>query len=319
MKKEAIIQISNITKSYKDVEVLKGIDLRIEKGSIFALLGPNGAGKTTAIKILSTLIKPDDGKVTIAGIDVLKKPREVKKHIALTGQYAAVDDVLTGRENLKMVGRLLGIINTNEKVEILLTQFNLKGEADRRVSTYSGGMKRKIDIAMSLMGNPDIIFLDEPTTGLDPQSRKTMWDMIKRLSNLGVTIFLTTQYLDEAEVLADQIAILDKGVIIAQGTSDEIKNIIPSNIIELYFKTKEETDKALDLLCNYGATKHEKSHYLRIETHEKMNQILDIFDMLKDAEIELVNFEKKKTSLEDAFLKVISADIKRSELHANIN
>ena len=233
--KEIIIKILKLTKSYKDVEVLKGIDLDIEKGSIFALLGPNGAGKTTTIKILSTLIKPDDGEVMLADIDILKKPQEAKKHIALTGQYAAVDDVLTGRENLKMIGKLLGVDNTSEKVEKLLKQFDLGNDADRRVSTYSRGMKRKIDIAMSLMGTPGVIFLDEPTTGLDPQSRKRMWKMIKHLSNNGVTIFLTTQYLDEAEALADKIAILDRGVIIAQGTNDEIKDIIPSNILELYF------------------------------------------------------------------------------------
>ena len=306
MNEEAIIQISNLSKSYRDVEVLKGIDLDIEKGSIFALLGSNGAGKTTTIKILSTLLKPDNGEVKLAGLNVLKNPREVKKHIALTGQYAAVDEILTGRENLSMIGKLLGIKNSNEKVERLLNQFGLLNEADRRVSTYSGGMKRKLDIAMSLIGTPNIIFLDEPTTGLDPQSRKIMWKMIKQLSNTGVTIFLTTQNLYEAEVLADKIAILDKGVIITQGTNDEIKDIIPTNIIELCFKTAEETDIAMGLLNKYDVTKHENSHNLRIETNESMSQIIDIFNVLKNADLELENFEKKKASLEDVFLKVIS-------------
>lgn len=319
MKEESIIKISNLTKSYKNIEVLKGIDLEIVEGSIFALLGPNGAGKTTVIKILSTLIKPDSGDVTLAGINVLKNPREVKKHIALTGQYAAVDDVLTGRENLRMVGKLLKISNTNDKSEKLLKQFDLNDDADRRVSSYSGGMKRKIDIAMSLMGNPRIIFLDEPTTGLDPKSRNTMWKMIKHLSGTGVTIFLTTQYLDEAEALAERIAILDKGNIIAQGTNDEIKSIIPSNVLELYFKTAEETDKAEELLNKFNITKHTDNNYLKIETHEKTVQIIEILNVLKNAKIELVNFEKKKASLEDVFLKVINSEPTGSELHADIN
>lgn len=319
MNDKTAIHISNLRKSYKDVEVLKGIDLTIKKGCIFALLGPNGAGKTTTIKILSTLINPDAGEVMLAGINVLKKPQEVKKHIALTGQYAAVDDVLTGRENLEMIGKLLGVKDINAKVERLLTQFNLLNEADRRVSTYSGGMKRKIDIAMSLIGNPDVIFLDEPTTGLDPQSRKTMWEMIKQLSGFGVTIFLTTQYLDEAEALADKIAILDKGIIITQGTKDEIKNIIPSNIIELYFKTIKETNKAIGLLSDYHMSKHENSRYLRIETHTATASIMDIFAILKNADIELENFEKKKASLEDVFLELVNPDIEGSALNANVS
>lgn len=318
MSEKTAIHISNLKKSYKDVEVLRGINLTIKKGSIFALLGSNGAGKTTTIKILSTLIKPDAGEVMLAGINVLEKPQEAKKHIALTGQYAAVDDVLTGRENLEMIGKLLGVKSINEEVNGLLAQFNLSNDADRRVSTYSGGMKRKIDIAMSLIGNPDVIFLDEPTTGLDPQSRKTMWEMIRQLSGSGVTIFLTTQYLDEAEVLADKIAILDKGIIITQGTKDEIKDIIPSNIIELYFKTAKDTDKAVELLCDYEVNKHGNNRYLKIKTHAAMDSIMNIFTILRNADIELENFERKKASLEDVFLKVISSDTERSALNAHI-
>jgi ABC-2 type transport system ATP-binding protein len=318
MDNEVAVKISKLTKSYKKVDVLKGIDLEIEKGSIFALLGPNGAGKTTTIKILSTLIKPDSGEVMMAGINVLKNPQEVKKHIALTGQYAAVDEVLTGRENLRMVGKLLRVDNLDKKVEGLLKRFDIMDEADRRVSTYSGGMKRKIDIAMSLLGNPGIIFLDEPTTGLDPQSRKTMWKMIRHLSDTGVTIFLTTQHLDEAEALADKIAILDKGVIIAQGTNEEIKSILPSNIIELCFNNSEETDKAAGVLNEYNLTRY-NSHFLRIETREGAGQVLGIFDVLRDADIEIENFEKKKASLEDVFLKVISSESGGSESHVNIS
>ena len=254
------------------------------------------------------MLKPDGGEVKLAGFDVVKKPKEVKKNIALTGQYAAVDEILTGRENLIMIGKLLGIENTKAKVETLLKQFYLLDEADRRVSTYSGGMKRKIDIAMSLMGNPNIIFLDEPTTGLDPQSRKSMWETIKQLSKTGVTIFLTTQYLDEADELADKIAILDKGVIIAEGTNDELKDIIPSNIIELYFRTAEETEKANLLLTKYNVIMDGNSNKLRIETHDSVNEVIDIFNELKAVNLEIENFEKKKVSLEDVFLKVIGDD-----------
>ncbi|WDV45833.1 ATP-binding cassette domain-containing protein [Clostridiaceae bacterium M8S5] len=311
MNKQVMIEVMNLSKSYKGVEVLKGINLQVEKGSIFALLGSNGAGKTTTIKILSTLLKQDGGEVKLAGFDVVKKPREVKKNIALTGQYTAVDEILTGRENLFMIGKLLGIENTKAKVEMLLKQFDLLDDADRRVSTYSGGMKRKIDIAMSLMGTPNIIFLDEPTTGLDPQSRKSMWKTIKQLSKTGVTIFLTTQYLEEADELADKIAILDKGVIIAKGTNDEIKNIIPSNIIELYFRTAEETEKANLLLNKYNAIIVENSNKLRIETHDSVNEVIDILNDLKAVNLEVENFEKKKASMEDVFLKVIGHDEER--------
>lgn len=312
-----MIEISNLCKSFNEVEVLKGIDLKVEKGSIFALLGSNGAGKTTVIKILSTLLKPDGGTVKLAGIDVAKKPSEVKKHIALTGQYAAVDEILTGRENLDMIGKLLDIDNRKEKVERLLMKFRLLEDANRRVSTYSGGMKRKIDIAMSLIGMPSVIFLDEPTTGLDPMSRKSMWKMIKELSETGITIFLTTQYLDEAEYLADKIAIVNGGVIIAEGTNDELKDIIASNIIKLSFGSEEDFYKAQLLLKDYRPVMGVNSCELKIETHESMVQVFGVFDLLKDHHIKIKNFEKKKASLEEVFLKVISEDREREALQCN--
>ncbi|QUI25724.1 ATP-binding cassette domain-containing protein [Vallitalea pronyensis] len=311
-----MIEISNLCKSFNEVEVLKGIDLKVEKGSIFALLGSNGAGKTTMIKILSTLLKPDGGTVKLAGIDVAKKPSEVKKHIALTGQYAAVDEILTGRENLDMIGKLLDIDNRKEKVEMLLMKFKLLEDANRRVSTYSGGMKRKIDIAMSLIGRPSVIFLDEPTTGLDPMSRKSMWKMIKELSETGITIFLTTQYLDEAEYLADKIAIVNGGVIIAEGTNDELKDIIASNIIKLSFGSEEDTYKAQLILKDYHPVMDVNSCELKIETHESMVQVFEVFDVLKNHHIKIKNFEKKKASLEEVFLKVISEDSEREACNA---
>lgn len=316
MDEQMIIRTRNLTKSFKEVKVLNGINLSVEKGHVFALLGSNGAGKTTTIRILSTLLKPDSGEVELAGFSVVKEPKEVIKHIALTGQYAAVDGVLTGRENLNMMGALLNIEKRKETVEKLLTQFDLLAAADRQVSTYSGGMRRKLDIAMSLIGNPSVIFLDEPTTGLDPQSRKTMWKMIKALSSKGVTIFLTTQYLDEAEALADKIVILDKGKIIAEGTNEELKDIIASNVITLTFKNEEDTLKAKLLLQEFSMTMDQNSNELKIEIHDSINEMMLIFQRLKNGKIEVVNFEKKNASLEDVFLELIEDDNERSMKNA---
>lgn len=197
---EIVISLEAIEKSYKDVQVLKGLNLSVNKGSIFALLGPNGAGKTTVIKILSTLMNPSAGKATICNYDVVHQSEKVREQISLTGQYAAVD-VLTGRENLCMIGALRHLTDINGNANALLKRFGLEEAANRRVSTYSGGMRRKLDLAMSIVGNPSVIFLDEPTTGLDPQSRSSMWNIVKSLAESGATIFLTTQYLEEAEQL----------------------------------------------------------------------------------------------------------------------
>lgn len=311
-----VVEVKNLFKSFGDVHVLNGISITVEKGSVFALLGSNGAGKTTTIKILSTLMKPDSGNALLSGIDVVKKPRAVKKHIALTGQYAAVDEVLTGRENLRMIGNLLRVSDYKKKAERLLNQFDLIESADRKVSTYSGGMKRKIDIAMSLMGNPSVIFLDEPTTGLDPQSRKAMWKMIKGLTSTGVTIFLTTQYLEEAEVLADKIAILDHGNIIAEGTSDELKNIIDSDIITLTFASKLDAKKAGLTLSDYQPRVALDSYEVVIEVHGSVSEIFRIHEKLSATGIVIKNFEKKRATLEDVFLEIISKEQKRGEMNA---
>ena len=224
---EHIISVSNLTKSFKKLHVLKGVSFDIPKGSIFALLGSNGAGKTTAVRILSTLSKPDSGSASICSYDVVRQADNVRGCISLTGQYAAVDEALTGRENLHLIGQLKHLPNVKQKTDELLTSFDLEDAADRQASTYSGGMRRRLDIAMSLMGDPQVIFLDEPTTGLDPQGRIAMWDMVKELANGGTTVFLTTQYLEEAEYLADHIAILHEGVIIAQGALEDLKKLFP--------------------------------------------------------------------------------------------
>lgn len=226
------IQVKSLQKSYKQLQVLKGVDFEVEKGSIFALLGSNGAGKTTVVKILTTLLKQDSGTAVINGFDVASKPESVRQAISLTGQFAAVDEILTGRENLIMIAKLRYLKDPRKVADDVLKRFGLTDAADRRVSTYSGGMRRRLDIALSLVGNPQIIFLDEPTTGLDPEARIEVWKIVKDLADGGTTIFLTTQYLEEAEQLADRIAILHEGRIIASGTLSELKKLFPSAKVE---------------------------------------------------------------------------------------
>ena len=229
---ENAIQVNRLEKSYKQLHVLKGVNFDVRKGSIFALLGSNGAGKTTIVKILTTLLKQDTGTAVVNGFDVSSKPDQVRQSISLTGQYAAVDEILTGRENIVLIARLRHLRNPQQIADDLLKRFGLTDSADRRVSTYSGGMRRRLDIAMSLIGAPQIIFLDEPTTGLDPEGRLEVWNMIKELAHNGTTVFLTTQYLDEAERLADQIAILHEGKIIAKGTFSQLKQLFPPAKVE---------------------------------------------------------------------------------------
>jgi ABC-2 type transport system ATP-binding protein len=226
------IQVKGLQKSYDRLHVLKGVDFAVEKGCIFALLGSNGAGKTTIIKILTTLLQADGGTATVNGFDVAVHPGAVRQSISLTGQFAAVDEILTGRENLILIARLRHLKNAGQIAEDLLHRFGLADAANRRVSTYSGGMRRRLDIAMSLVGQPQLIFLDEPTTGLDPEARIEVWKTVKALAANGTTVFLTTQYLDEAEQLADQIAILHEGKIIANGTLNELKKLFPSAKVE---------------------------------------------------------------------------------------
>jgi len=221
------IEITGLTKSYGDQEVLRGVDLTVPSGSIHALLGSNGAGKTTTVRILSTLLKADGGAATVGGHDVATDPAEVRRTISLTGQFAAVDEVLTGRENLVLVARLRRLADAGTIADDLLARFDLTEAGGKRVAAYSGGMRRRLDIAMSLIGDPEVLFLDEPTTGLDPQSRIEVWKTFKELAGRGTTVLLTTQYLDEAEQLADRIAILHEGRIIADGTLAELKALLP--------------------------------------------------------------------------------------------
>jgi len=249
---ETIISVSNLCKSFKNVEVLKGVSFDIQQGSIFALLGSNGAGKTTCVRILSTLLKANGGRATICGYDIVRDADCVRGSISLTGQFAAVDEVLTGRENLHIMGQLKRIGGLKDKVNEWLKTFDLVDAADRSASTYSGGMRRRLDIAMSLMGVPPVIFLDEPTTGLDPQNRLAMWELVKSLANDGMTVFLTTQYLEEAEALANKIAILHEGIIIAEGTPGHLKSILPQRGAGIQFANESDAAKAMQILQDNG-------------------------------------------------------------------
>lgn len=228
----AAISVRGLQKSYKDLHVLRGVDFEVQKGSIFALLGSNGAGKTTVVRILSTLLKADAGTATVQGHDVASAPLEVRQSISLTGQFAAVDEVLTGRENLVLVAKLRHLPDEGRIADDLLAKFRLTDAGGRKAGTYSGGMRRRLDIAMSLVGRREVIYLDEPTTGLDPEARIEVWDVVKELANTGTTVLLTTQYLDEAEQLADRIAILHEGRIIANGTLADLKQLLPAAKVE---------------------------------------------------------------------------------------
>jgi ABC-2 type transport system ATP-binding protein len=247
------IQVAGLAKSFGDVTVLREVSFEVAPGSIFALLGSNGAGKTTVVKILSTLLRADHGTATVNGHDVATEPADVRASISLTGQFAAVDEVLTGRENLVLVSRLRHVKDPRGVADQLLRRFDLVQAADRRAATYSGGMRRRLDIAMSLIGNPSVIFLDEPTTGLDPQSRIEVWKTVKALAEGGTTVLLTTQYLDEAEQLADRIAILHEGVIIADGGLDELKALFPPAKVEYVEKQPSLEEIFLAIVGRPGA------------------------------------------------------------------
>lgn len=246
------ISVLGLKKSYQKKRVLEDVNFSVPKGTIYALLGSNGAGKTTIVKILSTLLKPDGGNVKVSGFDVVSQEENVRRCISLTGQFTSVDEVLTGRENLELMGQLMGLSNVKNETNRWLSFFDLQDASDQKVSTYSGGMRRRLDIAMSFMANPQVLFLDEPTTGLDPQNRMAMWNLVKNLARKGTTVFLTTQYLEEAEYLADNVAILHKGKILVEGTPQYLKEIMPQRGVQLNFQSEREAVKAMDLLDQNG-------------------------------------------------------------------
>jgi len=249
---EPAIRVQNMEKSYKELHVLRGVDFEVAPGSIFALLGSNGAGKTTMIRILSTLLKADAGTARVDGFDVATQPADVRKSISLTGQFAAVDEILSGRENLVLVAKLRHLNNPGRVADDLLARFDLADAGSRKVSAYSGGMRRRLDIAMSLIGQPRVIFLDEPTTGLDPEARLEVWQVVQELATQGATVLLTTQHLEEAEQLADRIAILHQGRIIANGTLAELKQLLPPAKVEYVEKQPALEDVFLALVGNNG-------------------------------------------------------------------
>lgn len=250
----AIIEVSDITKSYADVHALAGVTMSIKEGTVYALLGPNGAGKTTAVRVLTTLLKPDSGTATVAGYDVVTQANELRSVIGLAGQYAAVDENLTGYENLAMVGKLyrLGSSFSNNRATELIEQFDLVEAAHRPVRTYSGGMRRRLDLGAALVARPRVLFLDEPTTGLDPRSRLALWSFIEQLVSEGTTVLLTTQYLEEADRLADLIGVIDGGKIIAEGTSDELKSQMGGDMVEVRIGSEDNLDTATAILASVG-------------------------------------------------------------------
>jgi ABC-2 type transport system ATP-binding protein len=308
------IVVQGLKKSYHNLKVLDGVDLEVKTGSIFALLGANGAGKTTTVKILATLVRPDKGMVRVFGFDLGKEPEQVRRVISLTGQYAAVDELLTGRENLRLIGRLRHVPAPQQRADELLARFNLTAAADRRVATYSGGMRRRLDLAMSLVGDPAIIFLDEPTTGLDPQSRLAMWQLVRALAQAGVTIFLTTQYLEEADQLADHIAILNAGKIVAQGTAAALKGRLPHGYIELSFDGQAEMQRAYDLFRNQNATASAANQSITVATDGSVKQITELLGRLEQEQIQVKTFSQKQPTLEDVFLELIGESRKKEKV-----
>ena len=310
---EIAISVKQVKKSFKKKPVLKGVDIEVEKGSIFALLGSNGAGKTTLIKIMTTLLKLDQGQVKIGGYDVQKDSLAARRLFSLTGQFAATEEDLTGRRNLQIIGELNHLKQVDKKSTELLKKFHLEEAADKLVSSYSGGMRRRLDIAMSLMSEPEIIFLDEPTTGLDPQNRAAMWEMIKSLRDTGKTIFLTTQYLEEAEALADKIAILNDGIIIKEGTATELKSSLPQGMIEFSFQRYEELSAAKELLKEYRLTENKDNLTLAVATNGSIQQLSFIFNQLNEAAIPIASFTQKLPTLEDAFYTFIGENAKEAK------
>ena len=301
--RNSAIAASGLRKAYGDKVVLDGIDLDVPAGSVFSLLGPNGAGKTTTVNILTTLVKADGGTARVAGHDIAAETKAVRAAIGVTGQFAAVDELLTGQENLQLMADLKRLSSGEGKrvVTDLLERFDLTESAQKLTSTYSGGMRRKLDLAMTLVDRPEIIFLDEPTTGLDPRSRRTMWDIIRQLVADGVTIFLTTQYLDEADRLADRIAVLDQGHLVAQGTPAELKRQIPGSHVRLRFAGDLGLDTAMGLLPDVTRD-DEDDLVLRVPSDGGAKSVRALLNQLDTHSIEVEEFSVHTPDLDDVFL-----------------
>jgi len=307
------IDASGLSKRFGDVLALDGLDLVVPTGTVLGLLGPNGAGKTTAVSILTTLLKPDAGTATIAGADLKTEPHLVRERIGLSGQYAAVDEVLTGRENLVMVGRLyhLGKRRAKERADELLTRFGLTDAADRPVKGYSGGMRRRLDLAGAITAAPPVLFLDEPTTGLDPRSRIDLWDVIRRLVADGTTLLLTTQYLEEADQLADDIVVIDHGTAIARGTPDELKSSVGGERLELVVANDHDIERASAMLARHGFAGEgpdaevelsPSTRTLQLAVDHGIDSLSAVLDDLRDANITVSDVGLRRPTLDDVFL-----------------
>jgi ABC-2 type transport system ATP-binding protein len=301
-----VIQAKGLIKSYGKTEVLKGLDLQVKRGSMLALLGPNGAGKTTTVRILSTLLSFNGGTATVEGHDVVKSADKVRSVIGLTGQSAAVDELLTGRENLIMMGRLYRLTEDSAQARAteLLEEFDLVKAADRPAKTYSGGMRRRLDLAVSLIATPPVIFLDEPTTGLDPRSRLAMWSIIKKLIDSGTTILLTTQYLEEADQLADEIVVIDDGKVIAKGTAAELKSRVGKDRLELTLADNKTFAKAVELLGKSVIDSNDKEYTATIIIKDTDTDVRQMLDKLAKAKIHVQSMAIHKPTLDDVFLSL---------------
>ena len=307
----AAITAEGLVKIYRsragEVRALDGLDLTVDEGTVLGLLGPNGAGKTTTVRILATLLKPDAGRATVAGFDVIRQAQELRSVVGLSGQYAAVDENLTGRENLYMFGRLYQLpkIEAHRRADELLEQFDLVDAADRPVKTYSGGMRRRLDLAGALTGRPRLLFLDEPTTGLDPRSRLGMWEVIRDRSREGTTILLTTQYLEEADELADSIAVVDHGRVIARGTADDLKARIGGERIEVVVHARGDIARAAELLsrdCEGDCTIDEHTRRLTVPAHGGAQRLVQVVRDLGEAAIAIDDVGLRRPTLDDVFL-----------------
>jgi len=305
----AVIEAEGLVKVYRsrksEVRALDGVDLDVQEGTVLGLLGPNGAGKTTAVRVLTTLLLADEGRATIAGLDVARDAQAVRRLIGLSGQYAAIDENLTGRENLWMFGRLyqLGSRDAKERAAELLARFDLEKAADRVAKTYSGGMRRRLDLAAALIGQPKLLFLDEPTTGLDPRSRLGMWDVIRTQVREGATLLLTTQYLEEADALADEIAVVDAGKIIARGTADELKTQVGGERIEVVVHDRDLLERAAQLIAPDGsASIDEHTRRLTIAAEGGAQQLVDVVLRLGEEQIRVDDVGLRRPTLDDVFL-----------------
>jgi ABC-2 type transport system ATP-binding protein len=318
---EKIIVAEGIAKRFGDVEALKGVDLHVDTGTVFGLLGPNGAGKTTLVRILTTLLEPDAGRASVAGYDVLRDAERLRFEIGLAGQFAAVDQHLTGLENLEMVGRLYHLSRTEarRRAEEVLERFGLAAAGNRVARTYSGGMKRRLDLGASLVGRPRVLFLDEPTSGLDPRSRLGLWELIRELVRDGTTLLLTTQYLEEADVLADRIAVIDLGALIAEGTSDELKDHIGGEVLELRVARRDETAQAAQVLTGIAGepTVDVDSQLIKIPVGvDGSTALVETVRRLDDAKVKIADIALHRPTLDDVFLKLTGHGAEDAEAEA---